>query len=65
MPKLWEKISPWFLITGILFIAVGIEVIITGELKNMIVLGQAKYFVGSISIIGGIYFVVNSYKKEM
>lgn len=35
----------------------GIKILITGELKGMIVLGEAKYLVGGISLLFGLYML--------
>ena len=64
MNKLFKNIYPWFFVAGILFIALGIKIIITGELKDMIQLGQSKYFVGGASILAGIYTLFNSLKNQ-
>lgn len=64
MIKLCNKFYFWFLIIGISFLAVGIKIIATGELRNIVVLGQTKYFLGGFSIACGLYFLANSKKKN-
>lgn len=52
-----KKLFSWSAVAGLLFIALGIKILVTGELRSVIVLGDSKYLVGGISIATGVYFL--------
>lgn len=57
-PCLWKKLLSWSSVAGVLFIILGFQIIISGRLRTVIVLGDAKYVLGGVSIASGLYMLL-------
>jgi hypothetical protein len=45
-------------VLGILAVVLGIKILLTGRLREVIVLGEERYWVGGLSIIFGLYVLI-------
>lgn len=64
--KVLAKLISWPSIAGIFSILLGINILITGRLKHIILLDNEKYLLGAISIAFGLYlFLVIFQKKDV
>ena len=64
MKELIKKLVSLISVAGVLSILYGIYILITGRLKNIMLLEQEKYLVGGVLIITGLYFLIMVFMKN-
>lgn len=59
-----SRSSAMGLIVGVLFIILGVNVILSGAVRGVVMLNDFKYLVGGVSILLGVYVVIINFKSS-
>jgi hypothetical protein len=60
-----KNLFSWITVTGAAFVALGIHILITGRLRTVISLGEAKYIIGGMSIVFGLYLLGKVFRRDL